>query len=397
MLNYPLPVFLDTNIFIGCRYDLKEGELLSKLKKLVDDKKIKLYISNIVLRETERHIKLDITNAVNELKKARKEIAKNISPAIVDDTLISHVFKKAKPNDIKDIENKAITKFRRFLDDANVTILDNKGIDIDSIIEDYFEGNPPFEDKEAKKYEFPDAFIISKLKKEFNENKPIWIISADKGFKKALDRKKGFNCLGDIGEFLDILSRLNEKMYKEIEEYINGQPDVIINKIKEKIEADDIEVNGLDYDRSGVYDGYEYSHSMIDNVLIENINLKSVDEIGDKLIDLTVICKAEISVNCFYDDYDNSIWDSEEKEYMFLREMENYEEHYIEFQCKLKLKVDSENSSNEFSLINISYDIVLNQESRTNRILLSAEYDRLEAEAEAEAERMEAQEEYWRH
>ncbi|EPS51490.1 hypothetical protein CFSAN002367_07380 [Clostridium botulinum CFSAN002367] len=73
MLKYPLSVFLDTNIFIGCRYDLDEKGLLLKLKNLVNHNKVRLYISNIVLRETERHIKLDISNAINELKKARKK------------------------------------------------------------------------------------------------------------------------------------------------------------------------------------------------------------------------------------------------------------------------------------------------------------------------------------
>ena len=34
MSMYPLSVFLDTNIFVGCRYDLNEEGLLFKIKSL---------------------------------------------------------------------------------------------------------------------------------------------------------------------------------------------------------------------------------------------------------------------------------------------------------------------------------------------------------------------------
>ncbi|MBY6897113.1 PIN domain-containing protein [Clostridium botulinum] len=391
MLKYPLSVFLDTNIFIGCRYDLDEKGLLLKLKNLVNHNKVRLYISNIVLRETERHIKLDISNAINELKKARKKVSKQISPTIVKDTSLSTIFELPCQNTI---EETALTKFREFLEASKVICLDNKGIDIDGILEDYFNGNASFENKEVKKYEFPDAFIISKLKKEFYESNPVWVISSDEGFRKALDNEEGLNCLSSINELLDMINK-QDQMYDTIIQYIKDK-DVykeICNNIKERIEFDDIEVNGLDCDRKGYCEGYEYSDTLTTDVSVENFYLSSVDEISEDIIYLTILCKAKISVSCSYYDYDNSIWDSEEKEYMFLLEREIDEEHEPEFECSLSLKVNHEDDNVEFSLFDISYDLVLDQGSRTKRSFVEPKDPRLDAEAEM----MDALEEYYNH
>lgn len=391
MFNYPLSVFLDTNIFIECRYDLNENGILLNLKKLVNRNKVKIYISNIVVRETEKHIKSDISNAINELKKARKEISRHISPTIVKDTSLSTIFELPCQNTI---EETALINFREFLEESKVIYLDNKGIDIDGILEDYFKGNAPFENKEAKKYEFPDAFIISKLKKEFNENKPVWVISSDQGFKNALDNELVFNNLSSINELLDMINK-QDQMYDTIIQYIENK-DVykeICNNLKVKIESDYIEVNGLDCDRKGYCKGYEYSNTYITDVIVKNFHLNSVDDISEDIIYLTVLCKAKISVSCSYYDYDNSIWDSEEKEYMFLSEVEIEEEHEPEFECSLSLKVNHSDNNVELSLFDISYNLILDQFSRTKRSLVEPEDPRLDAEAEM----MDALEEYYKH
>lgn len=391
MLKYPLSVFLDTNIFIGCKYDLDEKSVLHILKSLVDHNKVRLYISNIVVRETKRHIKLDISSAISEFKKARKEILKHISPTIVKDTSLSPIFELPCKTTI---EETALTNFQEFLEAANVICLDNKGIDIDAILDDYFNGNAPFENKEAKKYEFPDSFIISKLKKEFYENKPVWVISSDEGFRKALYNEEGFNCLSSIKELLDMINK-QDQMYDMILRYIEDT-DVqkeICDNIKVSIESDDIEINGLDCDRKGYCEGYDYNDTVITDVSVENFHLSSVDEISDDMVYLTVLCKAKISASCSFYDYDNSFWDSEEKEYMFLSEEVFDEEHEPEFECSLSLEVNHGDDNIEFSLFDISYDLVLDQYSRTKRSLVISQDPILGAEADM----MDALEEYYKH
>lgn len=366
MLSYPLSLFLDTNIFIGCRYDIGENGLLNKLKKLENDGRIRLYMNSVVYGELEKHLKSDVSIALRKLNKARKQVYEGISETILSNTPLVAINKL--PCD-GTIEQTAFINFKKYLEETNVIFLGNDGVDIDAILLDYFNGNAPFENKEVKKYEFPDAFIISRLKAEFHKNKPVWVISSDNGFRRALDNQEGFVCLSSINELLDAINK-QDQMYDKIIQYIKNidVQNEIIDNIKERIEDDgSIEVNGLDCDRKGNCVGYEYNDTFITNVNVESIEFSSVDEISDDIINLTISCKAKISASCTYYDYDNAFWDSEEKEYMFLSEVEIDEEHEPEFACSLTLEVNYGDNNVEFIISDISYDLVLDQYSRTER------------------------------
>lgn len=391
MLNYPLSVFLDTNIYISCRYDLSQKGVLFLLKNLVEQDKVKLYISNIVVKEIEKHIKQDISSAISNFNKIRKEISKSISPNIVCGTQLSPVFELP---DKYSIQETAINNYRQFLQGCNAIHLNNEGIEINEIIDDYFKANPPFENKEAKKNEFPDAFIIAKLKKEFDKDKPLWVISSDKGFKKAFEDEEGFNCFSSIKELLNMINKQDE-MYDKVTKHITTTS--VINEISdnliEKIESDNIEIDGMDCDRKGNCEGYEYSYTCITDASIKDIVLSTVDAINNNIIYLTLLCNAKFDASCFYDDYENAIWDSEEKEYLYLGEQQIDEEHETKFECSLEIEVIHEKEGDKFKVRHISYDLELDQYSRIKRSFIECEDPRIAAEAEM----MDALEEYYKH
>ncbi len=60
--------------------------------KYVKDNKVKLYISNVVKREVEKHIENDVRTVLNKFKSARSEAIKTISPSLVKGTSIEHYF-----------------------------------------------------------------------------------------------------------------------------------------------------------------------------------------------------------------------------------------------------------------------------------------------------------------
>lgn len=56
MFKYPLAVTIDTNIFDAARFDLCDTSTLKILENYVKSGKIKVVLSDIVVRESKRHI-----------------------------------------------------------------------------------------------------------------------------------------------------------------------------------------------------------------------------------------------------------------------------------------------------------------------------------------------------
>lgn len=203
MLIYPIAVFIDTNIFDEYKYHLEGKSPLNILRKFATEEKVKLYTSNIVLGETRNHIKDNISSSYDLLSKQIKEMRKLISPSLLTGTSFFKCYELPQNNGL---ENTAIKKFIEYLENLHFTILDNTGVDVNEIIEDYFHFSPPFENNKNKKNEFPDAIMISKIKNEFYVDNPIWIISGDKGFQRAFEGIDGYNSLEKLNDLFDMIN-----------------------------------------------------------------------------------------------------------------------------------------------------------------------------------------------
>lgn len=377
MLNHPISIFLDTNIFISQKYDFSDTKNsdFNNLVKMVNDGKIKLYISQIVEHEVKKHIKEDILEIFKEVKKSRNIVLKKISKNYLQTPVLSNLFSfyNLKKDDISE---EIISKFDKFLKDSKVCKLDCKNIDPQQIIVDYMDSNPPFENKEKKKYEFPDAFMIAKLKRSFNEKNPIYVITKDEGFKKAIENIAGLEGKYDnLKEVFDLINRENE-IYNEIKEFLSNSTHTteILEKLKEeikdKLESNSIEVDGMRYDRKGICGGFEYEDTEIENVDINNFEFKSVDMITDDEVIVSVGVNTLILVICSFLDEENSIWDPEEKEYMFSTWKNIKEEHKVDINCELTFSIvnsDEKNQKRNYELENIDVDLanlMLNEDTK---------------------------------
>ena len=377
MLNHPISIFLDTNIFISQKYDFSDTKNsdFNNLVKMVNDGKIKLYISQIVEHEVKKHIKEDILEIFKEVKKSRNIVLKKISKNYLQTPVLSNLFSfyNLKKDDISE---EIISKFDKFLKDSKVCKLDCKNIDPQQIIVDYMDSNPPFENKEKKKYEFPDAFMIAKLKRSFNEKNPIYVITKDEGFKKAIENIAGLEGKYDnLKEVFDLINCENE-IYNEIKEFLSNSTHTteILEKLKEeikdKLESNGIEVDGMRYDRKGICGGFEYEDTEIENVDINNFEFKSVDMITDDEVIVSVGVNTLILVICSFLDEENSIWDPEEKEYMFSTWKNIKEKHEVDINCELTFSIvnsDEKNQKRNYELENIDVDLanlMLNEDTK---------------------------------
>lgn len=392
MINYPISVFIDTNIFDECKYHLEDTSVLKILRKFADDKKIRLYTSNIVLGEVEKHIKDNVSSTYDVLKKQIKEMRKFISPSILVDTPIRPYF-DLPLND--GLEDAAFAKFYEYICEVGFTVLDNSGVDVNKIVDDYFHCRPPFEDNVKKKSEFPDAIMISKLKEEFGKDNCVWIVSGDNGFQRAFVGLEGFNCLGKLKDLFDIINEQDEKaIYDAIKFHLLN--DVVLEniemKIKEKISDGAFEIDGMDCDRKGFCEGFDYDEAFIESISNLSVGLSSVNEVGENTVSVTIECRADISVLCSYDDLDNAAWNSEEKEYIYLERGKVSEDHSVEFESELEFSISSRANDFTFQLEKIELYLELNQWTRTTREEIVND-----SRSEAEAEMMDTLEEYYKH
>lgn len=360
MFKYPLAITIDTNILDAAKYDLGDGSTLQLLKNYVDDGIIKVVLSNIVVRESKKHLAKQVNKACGIARKLRAEVLQESTEYLINYVGLSRLLEISKDKDA--LIQKSEELFDNFLTDINAEILGIDLINLESIIDDYFEINPPFEDGEKKRKEFPDAFIANQIRKRFGEAEDVAIVSNDNGFKKACKEAPNHFFFGSLGALFDAINKEKEEAYAETINVIKELQFRIAHTLIEYIKSNEnIEVRGLSYDKDGVETGFDYDESYLHNVSNIAFRVDSVDEMTDKYSKVTLLCKADISADCYFEDYANAPWDSETKEYVFVETIKMREEHTSRFECRIE--VDRETKSYKI----FPFTIILDDDSRKDR------------------------------
>ena len=378
MIKYPLNVTIDTNIFEANKFDFGTDSTLSLLVKNVQNGKIKLVLSDIVIREVEKHIYRRVENVCGKARKLRKEYL-DILPEqyLVDIGMEIYV---QIPNK-EEVYNQANNVFYNFLEDCKVERLDIDSINLETIIEDYFSVRPPFENSERKRKEFPDAFIAQEIKNHFGSDEIVAIISQDKGFKKACGDNNNYLFFNSLGELFNTLNK-SEEEYAHAIEIIKSNDDHILCSIKEMIDDSCVDVRGLTYDRDGVVDGYDYDETFLDSYSLSGMKIHTVDDIDEDSITTSLWIYGNMAVNCYCEDIDNAAWDSEEEEYIFVELKHILEKHNMRFPCRIELNKKTK------KVRVLPFKIVLGQDSRKSRIEIDDEQENMYRDLE-DAEREE--------
>ena len=357
MLSYPVCVTIDTNIFDAAKYNFSENSTLNLLSNHVKNGKIKVVLSDIVIREVRAHISKQVETVCATVKKLKKEVLKESTEYLVKHIGLGNVLEIETDKEM--MIRKAHKLFEKFLTDIQVEELKTELIDLNLIIDNYFDIKPPFEKSEKKRKEFPDAFVANQIRKRFADGEPVAIISKDKGFIDACGVEPNHIFFGSLGE---LYNRINEEeiTYNKTIDIIIELQDIISEKITEYIRNNDnIDVIGLSYDNDGIETGFDYSDFYLHDISNTSIRIHSVDEITEEISTVTLTCKSKISADCFFEDYDNAIWDSEEKRYLFLDTINMREVHDARFACRIEL-------NRETKEVAISpFTVVLGGDSRT--------------------------------
>ena len=367
MIKYPIYVTVDTNILDAAKYDFSEKSVFQLLVNYVKKGKVKVVLSNIVVMEAKKHIAKSSADVYSLIKKLKKDALKatsnyQIKQLGLEDNLKLSVEKA-------EIMQKSINLLCEYIEDLNAEILDTSKIDLDAIIEDYFEIRAPFQAGEKKRKEFPDAFIANQIRERFGHEEKVAIISNDKGFKEACqswDNHLFFSSLGDLyGEM-----NKQEKFYEATKDFVIAQKSDIETCLTQYIKNNvEINVIGLSYDRDGIPDGHDYTESYLNSLSDLTVGIHSVDEIDDNKSIVTLKCKGSFIMDCSYEDYDNAQWDSEEKKYLYVDTIEIREEHKANFACRIEIN----RAENTFVIL--PFNIILGGDSRKKRYQIDIEAD----------------------
>lgn len=217
-------VLLDTNIFINAKYNFSGGAL-SSLRKYCENGTVVLFTNDIIQREVQTHITHDVGTIAKQAKNAIKkhgELVNAISKEVSDNI----------QSTIMGAVDQLQVQFAAFTNDA--TVLSNDGLSIVSLFDDYFDNTAPFEDREKKKSEFPDAVIIMSIKQYIKENPGacLCVVSDDKGWHKGLEGTPGVCLYKELNVLLNRIAK-EEELFVEIVEFM----DECTNELQLSVEA----------------------------------------------------------------------------------------------------------------------------------------------------------------
>ena len=334
MIKYPLAVTIDTNIFDSAKYDLSEKSTLSLLIDFVKRGKIKVVLSHIVIEEAKCHLAEQTKKVLSISRNIRSDILKESTEYLVKYLGLDRLL----VIDNKDeIVKKSIELFDDYIKSINAEILGSELINLDLIINDYFQIKPPFQSGEKKRKEFPDAFIACQIRERFGEEEQVAIISNDSGFKLACKTAPNHFFFESLGQLFDTINK-DEIIYNDTVDSIENLKLYICFCISEYIKDNEsIDVRGRSIDKDGVESGYNYDEFYIKSIKNTSFRVWSVDEMSEQSSIVTLFCDSEIVVDCFYKDYDNAPWDSSIKDYAYVDTINIREKHNAKFGCRLEI------------------------------------------------------------
>lgn len=76
----------------------------------------------------------------------------------------------------------------------------------------------------------------------------------------------------------------------------------------------------MSYDKDGIESGFNYTDFEVTSIKNINFHVRTIDEITDEIALATLLCTADVEVECSYEDYDNAAWDAETRTFYFYKQ-----------------------------------------------------------------------------
>jgi hypothetical protein len=327
-------VFLDTQVFETNNFDLDRTAFKEVISKVKADR-IKVLTTSITVREVKKRIWKRVKEASNTIDKFRKDL--RILANSGDPTISSHANRLNEKAAMQELTK----QFEAFLKESRAEVLDCDDINPELVFEKYFKVELPFEHREEKQREFPDAFAIEVLKRHAkDEHSDVTCVSGDNGFRGAA-KKAGMPVFQTVEQFLDAeIREWDAKITDHVLECYTRNMDSIIDQIKSDFQNSAFTL--LDVDGE-VTDVTVTDVSIDDEPLIVRIH-------NDSAVLETQVTMS-FDAKLVYDDPDATVYDKEDgRTYVFNTVRETMEQT-AEFPLEVTVEFDpSDDSFNDISI-----------------------------------------------
>ena len=369
-------ICFDTNIYDNTKYNF-DGQFYKTFKELKKEKfpNLEIYINSIIYREVMAHLE-EKGQENNEVIERFKKDVWNLEifdelQRVLNDT---DFLREASIKEAKDKFNNFLSLFSVDINSLKGKLIhtDNQNFDLGEVLDDYFNHRPPFENKNNKKNEFPDALIIQNISQRFKNHDNFIVVSSDNGFRKAVEQKipkatmfanysECANYLNKHHENYDKVCMTIEKLESVIEKEINQFLSDLTYDFVPTYHADNfgIKVDVTNYDRKG-----HSELSELDEMMIQKFELNDSPLVRILNIEDNGNTTAEIAYEAIF-----SILGSEDSSYDLINET-----HKVKYIVDIIVNIDTD------EILDVSpQEIFLNKDSLIGRSItrdyFELEYD----------------------
>ena len=331
-------VFLDTNIYDAANYSFRNA-LFLRIENLSRSGHLQLVINAVVEGEVRGHISERIKKAVKGLEKATKD------RVFAGFRSIPGFQEKLIINDSAEWVKCSLDEFSSFLDSCSVRRITLNGIDVEKMLDDYFQQRLPFEQK--KPDEFKDAIAIRSLILDMmeadNETDIIQycVVSEDKGFREAVKNAIARQPIEDytiifdsLVAFTDYLAEMDNQMQFMLR-YLKSDygHDLLIDAVKEAMEASSYEI--IQFDEITEQEVFDVEIITATPHAISLTNTAGTPDILETVIE----GEAEVVVDYTFNDENQSYYDKERGSFVYLVSVAAMSSHRIKFSIPISFIV----------------------------------------------------------
>ncbi|SHG01830.1 PIN domain-containing protein [Flavobacterium defluvii] len=296
-------IFIDTEVFVSNNFF--QNKNLERLSEFGKRETVNLYLTEITKHEIQNNIKENLLNAQQDINNFKKIIS-NKSKILKNLESFKPYFDLPKLEVNLNFEELSV-ELETFIKNGKVRFIPFNLANISDVVDSYFNQKPPFSSGK-KKYEFPDAIVLSAIENWCQqENEEIYVISDDNDFKRYVSDK-----IITISNIKIMLDKINKQYQTDEIVWITSIYEInekyIIEKINEKFIDKILDEIGFEIEISNIKIEETILH---DSLLVEE-NPPSGEYIFQ--LDYDIAFTAEV----IYNDYSFSSYDKEDDKYYFV-------------------------------------------------------------------------------